>query len=737
MGDQADPTTTEVPLDELRQIDQHCARFEQLWRRGEHPRIEDFLSTVASPQRRALFRELVVLEFEYRKGRGESPQPEDYAARFPEFSQLLAPLFQSVGMPDTRTRSYDPAQETQDLAPAVADTARASLVDVLPRRFGSYQLEREIARGGMGIVYQARRIGSERPLALKMVLSGAVATRAEVVRFRREAEAAAQLDHPHIVPIYEIGETEGHVYFTMALVQGESLSDRLKRGPMTPREAAYFVLQIAEAVEYAHRRGIVHRDLKPGNVLIDRGGNVLVTDFGLAKRLDDAGVLPAGGLEPAEAAEAGTPTDALRPADLTRTGTVLGTPAYMAPEQATSAKDAGPPADIYSLGVILYALLTGRPPFLAATLGELIQQLLQRPPVPPSEINRQVDRTLEAICLRCLEKEPSQRYATAGEMAEHLRNYVSGQPVKLPGSGRWDRCVRYLNENPALVPVTTGLLVRPWLGWSEALFLGTLLGGWTINRRLTWPRRPLAIGPVTLLGAALALLYCRWALGSGSEAALFGNTLLEPSFAVATLCGGLLAYVVLVGGATLTEYWQRPWRGTSLLCLAALLALPPFAAWRIWLAGPGYGGYWSQTLVDWTVISLQLLSANLLAILLGLSAGMLLNGLAHRTLLSNLGADKRPLILFQLAAAALALFLCWAIPAALAGAEIEEVRAPAIGPVLTLAAFLPTAMGIKTTWPDLLPIIAAVTMMILAAPLFLAGWLSVVVQRFFSRRGRA
>src|SRR5262245_17323136 len=263
--------------------------------------------------------------------------------------------------------------------------------------FGDYVLIREVAHGGMGVVYLARQRRLNRLCALKMIRTGELASAWEVRRFYTEAEAAAQLDHSGIVPVYEVGQYEGQHYFSMGYVEGGSLAARLREGPLPPREAASLVRQVAEAVDYAHARGIIHRDLKPANVLLDRDGRPRVSDFGLAKRVQgDSG--------------------------LTAQGQVLGTPSYMPPEQAAGrTEQVGPAADVYALGGILYCLLTGRPPFQSASVMETLRQVLEQEPVPPRQLNSGVPPDLETITLKCLHKEAEKRYSSAAELAEDLR----------------------------------------------------------------------------------------------------------------------------------------------------------------------------------------------------------------------------------------------------------------------------------------------------------------------------
>jgi uncharacterized protein (DUF433 family) len=288
-----------------------------------------------------------------------------------------------------------------------------------------YEILGELGRGGMGVVYRARQLSLNRVVALKMILAGGHSAPDQIVRFRAEAQAAARLRHPGIVQIHEIGEHDGLPYFSLELVEGGSLAGKLRGRPLKARRAAELIEDVARAVQHAHARDILHRDLKPGNILITADGVPKIADFGLAKQLEVAGP--------------------------TRTGEVMGTPAYMAPEQAQGRKDIGPAADVYSLGAILYEALTGRPPFVAATDLDMLLQVLEADPVPPRQFNPRVPRDLETVCLKCLRKDPAERYPSAGELADDLGRFLDGEPVRARPPGVWRRVNRWLARHQMLV----------------------------------------------------------------------------------------------------------------------------------------------------------------------------------------------------------------------------------------------------------------------------------------------
>jgi tetratricopeptide (TPR) repeat protein len=347
---------------------------------------------------------------------GRVPDRQALLDRYPELAADLAEFFAEQDLLDRWAESLRPVALAARLPTLVLNVDRtieeaATLKPGSPLgTIGSYELLRVLGKGGMGVVYEARHRELNRLVALKMLPGARWVDPEEIKRFRNEAEAVAHLDHPHIVPIYDVGEHDGQPYFTMKPLAGGSLAGQLPHFAEDPRAAARLVATVARAIHYAHQRGILHRDLKPANVLLDGEGQPHVTDFGLAKRLD------AGG--PAAVAE------------LTATGAILGTPGFMAPEQATGEKGAVTTAsDVYGLGTILYALLTGRAPFEGTDVFNTLVRVRHSEPEPPGKRNPRVDRDLGLICLKCLEKPPQRRYPSAEALAEELERYLDGRSL--------------------------------------------------------------------------------------------------------------------------------------------------------------------------------------------------------------------------------------------------------------------------------------------------------------------
>jgi WD40 repeat protein len=444
--------------------------------------------------------EEVLGEYMQRLDRGEGVDREEFLARHPEVADELRSYFAGCDEVEQLGRLTGPGRqgggETPALSPPRALPPTGGLEGAAPagreaRSVGDYELLEQIGQGGMGVIYRARQRGLGRLVALKMIRPDRLTSPADVLRFRSEAEAAASLDHPNVVPIYEVGGHEGQHYFSMKLVEGGSLAEHLPRLAADLPAGAALLAAVARAVHYAHQRGVLHRDLKPANVLLDGGPDTpvaqrrpLVTDFGLAKRL---------GPGPGEAG-------------LTQQGAVVGTPNYMAPEQAAAAGGVSTAADVYSLGAILYELLTGRPPFRAETPLETLVQLREREPAPPRSLNRRVDRDLETACLKCLRKEPGKRYPSAEALAEDLERWLRGEPILARPVGPRERALKWVRRRPALAGLTVLLTL--------ALVAG--LAG------VTWQWRRAAASAEsnrrTAYARAIAQAYAEWYAGNAGAA---------------------------------------------------------------------------------------------------------------------------------------------------------------------------------------------------------------------------
>src|SRR6266700_1302985 len=313
----------------------------------------------------------------------------------------------------------------------------------IPTHFGDYELQQEIGRGGQGVVYRARQKSLNRTVALKIIVLGHWATARHLKRFRLEAEAAASLNHPSIVPIHEIGERDGCCYFSMNLIEGGQLDEVVRREAIFIRRAAELIAKLARTVHYAHEHGILHRDIKPGNILLDTEGEPHLTDFGLARLVETESTV-------------------------TRTTEVLGTPSYMAPEQASGNNVALTSAtDIYGLGAVLYHLLTGCPPFAGGTTYETVRLVLETEPRQPRLLNPKVDRDLSTICLKCLEKDPKRRYSSALALAEDLEHWLQHEPIRARRTGLFTRGKKWMRRNPTIALLILSLAaLAAAIGWN-------------------------------------------------------------------------------------------------------------------------------------------------------------------------------------------------------------------------------------------------------------------------------
>ncbi len=491
---------------------------------------------------------------------GEEVDIEIHCQQYPELADELRELWGMLLVADIAGNDLEATTLMDGGDPA-------KFLFELPCQFGDYELQEEIGRGGMGVVFRAYQKSLKRDVAVKMILRGELASEADRERFRVEAEASAHLDHPGIVPVYEVGEINHYSYFSMKYVVGETLGQRLARGPLPAREAVSILSKVSRAVHFAHQQGILHRDLKPSNILLDESGQPHIMDFGLAKRSNDE-------------------------ESLTRTGAILGTPAYMAPEQAGGVRgNVGPVSDVYSLGSVLYHMLIGHPPFQAASPVDIVLMVLEQDPVPPRMINPVVDRDVEMIALRCLQKPLDLRYASAEALADDLDAYLNDESIsarsgRLPQvMSRWFRETHHapILENWGLLWMwhSLALLIACWLtqwmkweGISQRwYYLDVWLVGlgawamvfWTLRRRM---------GPVTFVERQIAHV---WAASMLSCVLLFlvEYQLEMPVLTLAPMIGLLSGSVFLVKAAILsgTFYVQA-------LCLYATAVV--MACWPQW-----------------------------------------------------------------------------------------------------------------------------------------------------------
>jgi WD40 repeat protein/serine/threonine protein kinase len=427
----------EAPLELVRRVDRVCNRFEAAWRAGRPLAIEECLAGWEEPERSVLLRELILVEVWHRRRHGEICREADYRNRFPQLDPEWLESVPAITGATSAARAVSSAVIlTGDYRAAAEDTLQETASPAPLQVVGDYELLEEIARGGMGVVYKARQKSLNRPVALKMILPGQLVTAEAVQRFRTEAKNVARLEHGNIVPIYEVGEYQGQPFFSMKLIEGGSLDQRIKDFQRDPRVAARLLATVARAVHHAHQHGLIHRDLKPSNILLDAEGQPHVTDFGLAKRLEAS-------------------------IDLTRSNAIVGTPCYMAPEQAAGRQGKiSTVTDVYGLGAVLYELLTGRPPFKAVTPLDTLKQVLDDEAVPPRVRRLGVPRDLEVICLKCLNKEPQRRYGSALALAEDLERWLEGAPIVARAASPMERGLRWVRRHPA----PAALIVVSFLG---------------------------------------------------------------------------------------------------------------------------------------------------------------------------------------------------------------------------------------------------------------------------------
>jgi hypothetical protein len=405
----------------------------------------------------------------------------------------------------------------------------------------------------MGVVYKARQVSLNRIVAVKVILRGNLASSEDIERFTLEAKAVAKLAHPQIVVIHDVGRCDDQYFYSMEFVEGRSLAEMIRSGPVAPRKAAEYVEQIARAIHFAHQNGVVHRDVKPSNVLVDDSGRARVTDFGLAKHVD-------------------------RGDDLTLTGQIVGTPAYMAPEQITNRRgEIGPACDIYGIGALLYELLTGRPPFVARDHFSTLLQVLECEPQSPRQLNPNVPRELEIICLKCLEKEPQHRYASAAELADDLARFLAGDSISVASPKLVDRLVRTIERSQYDREFHTWSRMLMHLAW---ISLGTHVFVY-LNRALELPH-PLAgltairLVEVAGMGAVLWGMRREWFPPRGAPARQLLSLWL--GYVAGSLTLILVAYLLTPTGATFNDFAAYP----PMAVLASLLFM---------MLGSSYWGY--------------------------------------------------------------------------------------------------------------------------------------------------
>lgn len=493
---------------------------------------------------------------------GEALALEQVCAEHPNHGREITQLWGALMVTEAVAREVCDSSEDSPQKPA------SLLVSNLPFSIGDYELLEVIGRGGMGVVYRARQLSLNRVVAVKMIHENRPSSEENRKRFFAEAEATARLTHPGIVSVYEVSEFDGHPFFSMQFVSGETLSERLKQGPVPQRSAAQIMAEVCRAIDYAHQQGVLHRDIKPSNIMLDSLNQVRVTDFGLAKFANSSD-------------------------NLTRSGAVLGTPSYMSPEQASGrASQLGPRSDIYSLGAVLYHLLTGRPPFIAESPLQLALQVLEHDPPPPRMLEPSIDRDLEMIVQHCIQKPPDLRYANAGEMANDLESFLRDEPVKARSGqlgqvvARWFRETHHaavlenwgmlwMWHSLVLLIVSSATEAMHWSGVTSRLSYAGLwvvgLGAWAF---VFWALRH-RMGPVTFVERQIAHVWGASLLAIAALTPLEWLMALEP-LTLSPILGIVSAMMFFIKAGILAGWFYI--QSMCLLVTSLLMAIfPQFA----------------------------------------------------------------------------------------------------------------------------------------------------------------
>ena len=551
-------------------------RFEEAWLKGKPEPIENHVPAPDNPLYLATLEELILIELEFGWKQGSSPSRlESFLGRFPALNEparvlrLLREEYRvrcrhgdAPSIAEYRQRFPDIALEDHDFEQA--DASRGFAREE-PYHVEGYEILGVLGQGGMGVVLKAKQTRIQRIVAIKMLLPNAVASTSDLLRFRTEVEATASLQHAHIVRVFEFGECGGRPFYTMEYINGPTLQQRISEGPVAGRVAARYMALVARSIHHAHEHGILHRDLKPSNVLLDGNDQPHVTDFGIAKRLTgDAGP--------------------------TRTGSIVGTPSYMAPEQASGRKDLTPLTDVYGLGALLYALLTGRPPFLAETLTDTLMQVLERVPPPPRLLNPNVDRDLETICLKCLEKDPRLRYASAEAIARDLERYLAGEPITARNVNLFDRLARTLGHSARdvefhqwgtlLFVIGVTVLIchsANYIAWQmgQPLWIRWITGTFqfVVIALAFWRLRPGRLLPETAAERQLWTIWIGYFLASGAAALIDAQLFVREEAGVRTDISRwtMYPYSALLSGLAFFVMGSGYWGGCYLIGLGFLV----------------------------------------------------------------------------------------------------------------------------------------------------------------------